>query len=231
MSEKKVWFITEASSGLGRALAEEILAQGFRVAATARRPEELRDLTEKYPATARAFRLDVTNLRQVKSAIANTVKEFGRIDTVVNNAADGQFDEENPASREAGIFGFLNLTHEVLPILRERNNAHIVNIGSPARFSGADFSLAGWSENLAVKAASGGIKTTNVEPGALSRAGDLRNSARIIGQAVESADPPFRLRLDHATVNTAGAKLNQVAREIARWRERESPRNYDAAIA
>src|SRR5438045_2447576 len=89
MSEKKVWFITGTSSGLGRALAEEVLAQGFRVVATARKPEVLQDLIEKYPETARAVRLDVTNLQDVKSSIEKAVKEFGRIDVVVNNAGYG----------------------------------------------------------------------------------------------------------------------------------------------
>src|SRR4051794_29088326 len=89
MSEKKVWFITGTSSGFGRALAEEVLAKGGRVVATARRPEVLQDLIEKYPDTARAVKLDVTNLEDVKNSIQEAVRQFGRIDVLVNNAGYG----------------------------------------------------------------------------------------------------------------------------------------------
>ena len=87
--KKKVWFITGASSGLGRALAEEVLAIGDRVIATARDAEALRELVEKYPNTARAIKLDVTNKANVKEAINEAVEQFGRLDVVVNNAGYG----------------------------------------------------------------------------------------------------------------------------------------------
>jgi len=169
MSEKKVWFITGTSSGLGRALAEEVLAQGFRVIATARRPEVLQDLVEKYPETARALKLDVTNLRNVKSSIANAVKEFGRIDVVVNNAGYGlvgaieeSSDEQVKHQFDTNVFGVLNVTREVLPILREQKSGHIVNISSLVGFSAfpafgvysaTKFALEGVSEALAAEVA------------------------------------------------------------------------------
>jgi NADP-dependent 3-hydroxy acid dehydrogenase YdfG len=182
MSEKKVWFITGASSGLGRALAEEVLARGGRVVATARRPEVLRDLTEKYPEAARALRLDVTNQRNVKAAIANAVKEFGRLDVIVNNAGYGlvgaieeSSDEQVKRQFDTNVFGVLNVTREVLPVLREQKSGHIVNIGSLVGFtafpafgvySATKFALEGLSEALAAETAGLGIKTTIVEPGA-----------------------------------------------------------------
>jgi len=86
MSENKVWFITGTSSGFGRLLAEEVLAKGDKVVATARKPEVLADLVEKYPDAARAVKLDVTNLQDVKNSISEAVREFGRIDVLVNNA-------------------------------------------------------------------------------------------------------------------------------------------------
>ena len=86
MSKNKVWFITGMSSGFGRALAEEVLAKGDRVVATARKPEVLQDLIEKYPDTARAVKLDVTNMEDAKNSVREAVKEFGRIDVLVNNA-------------------------------------------------------------------------------------------------------------------------------------------------
>jgi NADP-dependent 3-hydroxy acid dehydrogenase YdfG len=181
MSEKKVWFITGASSGFGRALTEEVLAQGFRVIATARRPEILQDLVGKYPDAARALKLDVTNLRSIKSAIANAVKEFGRIDVVVNNAGYGlvgaieeSSDEQVKQQFDTNVFGVLNVTREVLPVLREQKSGHIVNIGSlvginafPAFgiYSATKFALEGLSEALAAETAPFGIKTMIVEPG------------------------------------------------------------------
>ena len=79
MSENKVWFITGTSSGFGKALAEEVLAKGERVVATARKPEVLRDLVEKYPDTARAVKLDVTNLDDVKIQSKKRSKNSGAL--------------------------------------------------------------------------------------------------------------------------------------------------------
>jgi len=181
MSEKKVWFITGTSSGLGRALAEEVLSQGFRVVATARKPEVLQDLIEKYPDTARAVKLDVTNLQDVKNSIETAVREFGRIDVVVNNAGYGlvgAIEETSDAQVkhqfDANVFGVLNVTREVLPLLREQKSGHIVNISSLVGFSAfpgfgiysaTKFALEGLSEALAAEVAPHGIKTTVVAPG------------------------------------------------------------------
>jgi NAD(P)-dependent dehydrogenase (short-subunit alcohol dehydrogenase family) len=184
MSEKKVWFITGTSSGLGRALAEETLAKGDRVVLTARRPEVLQDLIEKYPDTARAVKLDVTNSEDVKNAVGAAVKEFGRIDVVVNNAGyalvgaiEEATDEQIKRQFDTNVFGVLNVTREVLPILREQRSGHIVNIGSMVGFtafpsfgyySATKFTLEGLSEALAAEVAPHGIKTTIVEPGAFN---------------------------------------------------------------
>jgi NAD(P)-dependent dehydrogenase (short-subunit alcohol dehydrogenase family) len=181
MSEKKVWFITGTSSGFGRALAEEVLAKGERVVATARKPEVLRDLIEQYPETARAVRLDVTNLEEVKSAIREAVREFGRIDVLVNNAGyalvgaiEEAGGEQIKRQFDTNVFGVLNVTREALPILREQQSGHIVNIGSVVGFtafasfgyySATKFALEGLSEALAAEVAPHGIKTTIVEPG------------------------------------------------------------------
>lgn len=181
MSETKVWFITGASSGFGRALAEAVLERGERVVATARKPETLRDLIERYPSAARAVRLDVTNLTDVKNAISEAVTEFGRIDVLVNNAGYGLVGAIEEASGaqikqqfETNVFGVLNVTREALPVLRGQRSGHIVNIGSVVGFSAVPslgfysatkFALEGLSEALAAEVAPHGIKTTLVEPG------------------------------------------------------------------
>lgn len=127
MNAQKVWFITGTSSGFGRALAEEVLAQGHKVIATARKPEVLHDLMEKYPQTARAVKLDVTNVEDVHHAILQALKAFGRIDVLVNNAGYGLVGAIEEASNEqvqrqfdTNVFGVLNVTRAALPILREQ---------------------------------------------------------------------------------------------------------------
>lgn len=181
MSENKVWFITGTSSGFGRELAEEVLARGERVVATARKPEVLQDLIEKYPETARAVKLDVTNETDVKNAVSEAVKEFGRIDVVVNNAGyavvgaiEEVTNEQAKQQFDTNVFGVLNVTREALPILRSQKSGHIVNIGSLVGisafpsfglYSASKFALEGISESLAAEVAPHGIKTTIVEPG------------------------------------------------------------------
>ncbi|HEY4051161.1 MAG TPA: SDR family NAD(P)-dependent oxidoreductase, partial [Acidobacteriaceae bacterium] len=93
MSSKKtrVWFITGASTGFGRKLAEAVLAKGDRVVATARKEATVADLERQYPNYARAVRLDVTDLTQVKASVQAAIDAFGRIDVLVNNAGYGLF--------------------------------------------------------------------------------------------------------------------------------------------
>lgn len=282
MSENKVWFITGASSGFGRILAEEVLAKGDKVAATARKPEFLQDLVEKYPETARALKLDVTNLEDVKNSINEAVKEFGRIDVLVNNAGYGLVGAIEEASAEqikqqfdTNVFGVLNVTREVLPILRGQKSGHIVNIGSLVGisafpsfgyYSATKFALEGLSEALAAEVAPHGIKTTIVEPGPFytgfssksvnfgdnllpeiypstkelsgafsefdgPNAGDPVKAVRIIIEAVESENPPFRLPLGLFAFEAIEAKLEQVKQEISVWRARAVQTNFDVAAA
>lgn len=281
MSKDKVWFITGTSSGLGRAIAEEVLAQGFRAIVTARKPEVLVDLVEKYPETSRAIKLDVTNIKNVQASIANAFKEFGRIDVVVNNAGYGLIgaieetsDEEAKQQFETNFFGALNVTREVLPILREQKSGHIVNISSLAGFSAfpsfgiysaTKFALEGISEALAGEVAPHGIKTTLIDLGAFhtgisSRAfvaknrlpqeypttdnllnalpqfdspqsGDPKKAARIIVEAVESENPPFRLPIGQDTFDAIDAKIEFVQKENSIWRERATQTAFDIAAS
>jgi len=82
----KTWLITGSSRGLGRALAETVLAGGHRLVATARRPEQLDDLVKRYGDQVRAVALDVTDPAAARAAVATAVDAFGRLDVVVNNA-------------------------------------------------------------------------------------------------------------------------------------------------
>lgn len=181
MSEKKVWFITGTSAGIGKELAETALEKGYRVAATARKPEVLQDLAEKYPDTVLTLKLDVTNKDDIAKAIEKTVEKFGRVDVVVNNAGYGLVgaieepsDEQIRAQFETNVFGVLNVVRASLPTLREQKSGHIINVSSGLGFfafpsygyySATKFALQGLSEALAQETAHLGIKVTIAEPG------------------------------------------------------------------
>ncbi len=278
MNEKKVWFITGTSSGFGRALAEEVLAKGERVVATARKPEVLQDLVEKYPDTALAIKLDVTNIENAKNSVREAVSKFGRIDVLVNNAGyalvgavEESSDEQIRRQFDTNFFGVLNVTREVLPVLREQKSGHIVNIGSVVGISAAPsmgiysatkFALEGLSEALAGELAPHGIKTMIVEPGPFSTdgfanaafaesplpeaypspvqlaenfqefkniAGDPVKAVRVIIEAVEAENPPFRLPLGLPAFENIEAKLEEVKQEISTWRARAIDTNFDVA--
>ncbi len=182
MSEKKVWFITGSSTGFGRELAEEALAQGYRVVATARKPEVLQNLVEKYPETARAVKLDVTKPDEVRTAIAEAVKEFGKVDVLVNNAGYGLIGAVEEATDaqfrhqfETNVFGAVDVMRAVLPQMREQKSGHILNISSVGGFiafpssgfyTASKFALEAFSEALSKEVEAHGIKVTIVEPGA-----------------------------------------------------------------
>jgi NAD(P)-dependent dehydrogenase (short-subunit alcohol dehydrogenase family) len=178
----RVWFLTGASSGLGRALAEAVLERGERVVATARDPERLAGLEAGHPGRAAAVRLDVTDPRQARDAFDRALAAFGRVDVVVNNAGYGLFgaleelsDEDLRRQFETNLFGALNVTRAALPHLRGRRGGHIVQMSSldgvaplapgESAYAGSKFALEGVSEVLAKEVAHLGIRVTIVEPG------------------------------------------------------------------
>lgn len=181
MSKDKVWFITGTSTGIGRELAETALENGYKVVATARKPEVLKDLAEKYPDTALIVKLDVTDKKDIAEAIDKAVAKFKRIDVVVNNAGYGLLGAvEEPSEEqirqqfETNLFGVINVLRESLPILRRQKSGHIINVSSGLGFfaypsygyySATKFAVQGLSEALAQEVAPLGIKVTIAEPG------------------------------------------------------------------
>ena len=177
----KVWFITGSSRGLGRSLTEAVLAHGDKVAATARNPEQLKALVEKYPDTIYPVLLDVTDKAQVKAAVESAVKHFGRIDVLVNNAgfgiigaAEAYTDEQVRSQLETNLYAPIEITRVVLPYMRKQRSGRIIQIssiggrvGNPGLtiYQAAKFGLGGFSEALAKEVAPLGIKVTSVEPG------------------------------------------------------------------
>jgi NAD(P)-dependent dehydrogenase (short-subunit alcohol dehydrogenase family) len=172
------WFITGASSGIGRALAEAALARGDRVAATFRHAAQAERFTALAPARSRGVRLDVTDL----AAIAAAVAPAGDIDILVNNAGyslQGVVETTSLAAAQAQVathlLGPLALIQAVLPGMRARRAGHIVNIGSLAAhmpgdgfglYAAVKAALETLSASLAAELAPLGIHVTSVVPGA-----------------------------------------------------------------
>jgi NAD(P)-dependent dehydrogenase (short-subunit alcohol dehydrogenase family) len=177
----KVWFITGSSRGLGRILTEAVLAKGDRVAATARNPEQLNGLVEKYPDQLYPIKLDVTRKEQIYQAVADTVAHFGRIDVLVNNAgfgiigaAEAFTDEQVRSQLETNLYAPIEITRAILPYMRKQRSGRILQISSiggrigsagVSMYQTAKFGLCGFSEALAKEVAPLGIKVTCVEPG------------------------------------------------------------------
>ena len=177
----KVWLITGAAVGLGRELAEHLLATGARVVATSRKLEPLRELATRYPATLLVTPMDVTDQHQVEAAVTAVVKRFGRIDVLVNNAGYGMAGavEESAEGEyrplfETNVFGLIRVTQAVLPQMRKQRSGHVVNLSSIGglvstpgfgMYNATKFAVEGLSEALAQELKPLGIKVTIVEPG------------------------------------------------------------------
>jgi NAD(P)-dependent dehydrogenase (short-subunit alcohol dehydrogenase family) len=181
-NESKVWFITGASSGFGRALVEHAVARGARVVATARSIETLSDLVAAAPAQVLPLRLDVTQPSSIDAALASAIAHFGAIDVLVNNAGFGivgaveeTSDAELRATFDTMFFGAVALTRAVLPHMRSRGTGSIVQITSMGgvitapgygAYCAAKHALEAVSESLAVEVAPLGVRVLVVEPGA-----------------------------------------------------------------
>ena len=129
----KVWLITGASRGLGRAFTQAVLDAGDRVIATARKPEQLVGLKGRYSERVRTVALDVTNDAQAKAAFEAAITSFGGLDVLVNNAGYGNVSPVEDTSLadfraqvETNLFGVIIMTKAVLPYFRERRAGHII---------------------------------------------------------------------------------------------------------
>ncbi|MCK7626530.1 oxidoreductase [Streptomyces sp. RS10V-4] len=206
----RVWLVTGASSGFGRAIVAAAVAAGDTVVAAARRTAALDDLVAAHPGQVEAYPLDVTDTAAIDTAVRDIVERHGRIDVLVNNAGRGQVgaveettDEELRALMDLHLFGPAALTRAVLPHMRRQRSGAVVqmtSMGGRFAFAGVSaycatkFALEGLSEALAAEVAPLGIKVMIVEPGAFrtgfAGAGALRMSAAL--PAYEETVGPVR---------------------------------------
>ena len=180
-SEKKVWFITGVSSGLGKQLAQEVLSRGEIVVGTFRKQEQIEAFDKVKEGSSFGVLMDVAKTEQVVEAVKTTLDKFGKIDVLVNNAGYGVMgsieevsDAEVRRQFEVNVFGVLTTIREFLPTFRAQKSGHIINVTSIAGrigsqglgiYNGSKFALEGIGEALAAELKPLNVKVTNVEPG------------------------------------------------------------------
>lgn len=178
----KCWFITGCSTGIGREIAQAVLASGQCAAVTARRSEAVEDLVAQYPQQAIGLALDVTVPAQVSASVAAAQRHFGGIDVLVNNAGYGYMaaleEGEDAAVRklfDTNFFGVVDLIKQVLPGMRARGDGYIINMSSMTGlvtnppniyYSCTKHALEALTEGLAKEVSAFGIRVTAIEPGA-----------------------------------------------------------------
>ncbi|MFF0400135.1 SDR family oxidoreductase [Streptomyces sp. NPDC005248] len=177
----KVIFVTGAGRGLGTDIAREALAAGHQVVATGRRPEEVEKTLGGPQDNLLVTKLDITSLDDAQAAAQAAVDRFGRIDVLINNAGNfyaGYFEEITAKQMrqqfETNLFGPMNVTRAILPILRGQRDGHIITLSSSAGLIGQEFCVAyaaskfaveGWMESLRYDVEPYNVRTTVVEPG------------------------------------------------------------------
>jgi NAD(P)-dependent dehydrogenase (short-subunit alcohol dehydrogenase family) len=180
MRDKKVWLITGAGRGMGADIARAALAAGHAMVATGRNTGTITAALGQDDDLL-PVRLDVTDPAAAEAAVRAAVERFGRIDVLINNAGNfyaGFFEEISPqdfrAQVETTLFGPLNVTRAVLPVMRAQRSGLVVAISSTAGITGQEFCTAyaaakfgveGWIESLTPEVAPFGIRTMLVEPG------------------------------------------------------------------
>jgi len=180
MTDKKTWLITGAGRGMGVDFAKAALAAGHDVVATGRSVDAVAQAVGESDDLL-VVRLDVTSAADAAAAVEAAVDRFGGIDVLVNNAASfyaGFFEELTPEQMErqlaTSLFGPMNVTRAVLPVMRRQRSGHVVTISSSAGFAGfaygtayaaSKFGVDGWMESLAAEVEPFGIHTTVVNPG------------------------------------------------------------------
>jgi NAD(P)-dependent dehydrogenase (short-subunit alcohol dehydrogenase family) len=231
----QVFLLTGSSRGLGRKIAEAVLAAGHQLVATARNPASLAGLAERYGDQVLPVALDVTDPEAARAAVAAGIEAFGRLDVVVNNAGYANLAaveditlEDFRAQVDANLFGVVNVTKAALPVLRAQGGGHIIQVSSVggrlataglSAYQAAKWAVGGFSEVLAREVGPLGIKVTVLEPGGMQT--DWAGSS----MQVAPVSPPYQptvgaMAAVHDGLGSAGslgdpAKVAQVVLEVA----------------
>ena len=231
----KVFFLPGATRGLGRQIAEASLAAGHQLVATARNPDRLADLADRYGRRVLPVALDVTDPGAAAAAMAAGVEAFGRIDVVVNNAGYANLAAVEDmtladfrAQVDANLFGVVNVTKAALPVLREQGGGHVIQVSSIggrlatpglAAYQAAKWAVGGFSEVLAREVGPLGIKVTVLEPGGMQTdwAGSSMRVPPISDPYQSTVGASARMHDDQGTGAALGdpAKVAQVVLTVA----------------
>lgn len=201
--DRKTWFITGASSGLGAAFAETVLQGGDQVVLAARSLSAMEPIAAQFPHMAVALEMDVTDPRQRQAAVLKAEARFGPVDVLVNNAGvdfigaiEEQREEDVRATFEVNVFAAIAMTRLVLPGMRKRRSGAIVNISSmdgvsglPANgyYSASKFALEGLTEALAQEIEPLGLRAMSVQLGSFRTGIELRT--RFSGESIPDYAP------------------------------------------
>lgn len=180
---QRVWMVTGSSRGLGRAIVHAAARSGDLVVATTRRPADLAELVQAYPASVAAVALDVTDPTAARTAVDAALERFGRLDVVVNNAGQADLgsiedtpDESFWRQHAVSYAGLVHVTRAALPVLRSQATGHFIQVsslgarmGTPglASYQAAKAAATTFSLSLAAEVAPFGLKVSIVEPGNL----------------------------------------------------------------
>jgi NAD(P)-dependent dehydrogenase (short-subunit alcohol dehydrogenase family) len=232
-NSKKVWLITGASSGFGKALAEAVIANGDIAVITARRLERLQAIGQGHEDRVLPLAVDVTSSAARDKVVAGTLARFGRIDVLANVAGRGvvgaceEFSlDQLREQMELNFFAAAEMSRAVLPQMRKQGSGYILTVSSIAGlvamnaagpYCAAKFAIEGWTESLAIEAKPLGIHVTLVEPGAFRTefAGDvnMRPVHRI--DAYRPTVEPFETYLK----TSAGKQMGDPAKAAQRMLE------------
>jgi NAD(P)-dependent dehydrogenase (short-subunit alcohol dehydrogenase family) len=230
----RVWFVTGSSRGLGRAFVEVALEAGDRVAATARHPERLQDLVNRYGDAILPLRLDVTDDDAAAGVVAAAVARFGRIDVDINSAGYSDLGSLEDTTIDSfrkqvdtNFYGVVNVTKAIVPVLREQGSGHIFQVCSLSvrwsapgltAYQAAKCAVAGFSLGLAEEVAPFGVRVTVLEPGGMRT--DWAGSSMTIPQPSVPYQPTIgafaellRAAAGHEPTNTR--RVAQVVRDLA----------------
>lgn len=236
----RVWFVTGASRGFGRAVCEEVLANGDTVVATARNPGALRPFDAAADGRVAVLSLDVADAKEARAAARDAVDRYGRVDVVFNNAgfasigaAEELTDRELREQLDVNLLGVINVTRAVLPYMRKQGFGHLLQMSSlngveglpgGSYYAASKFGVEGFSDSLADEVAPLGIRVTIVEPGphrtgllgeqSVKRSREIEAYARTVG--------PVRDQLHDLNGNQPGDPA-RAARALIRVVESDDP--------
>lgn len=243
---EKIAIVTGASSGFGLLTSVELARAGFRVVASMRDLARREKLDQSASAAGIAEKvnvrqLDVTKFDTIASFVDSIIRDYGRIDVLVNNAgfavagfAEDIKLEELRLQFDTNFFGAVAMTKAVLPIMRQQRSGHIIQISSISGLQGAvtvssysasKHALEGWSESLRLELNPLGIKVVLIEPGAFAT--DIwTRGARMGEQATKPSSPNFQrsLKMRSAIEKIPKADPIAVARMIVKVTQDPNPK-------